>query len=121
MEAGGGKRGGMGLDLVDPADRGGFVGQLVSDFEDRRIGVETSVVGYILQDVLAPDEPWREGLQTGRIDPGYVARLITESLELAAGRAEQRDRLVIDVGLADPAFHEVVDGRYECDFPFKIC
>lgn len=123
MEAGGsGFRGGMGVTtLPNPADRGDFVAQLVSDFERRRIGVDTNVVGFIVRKVLVPDPEWIEGLKARRFNPAWVATMINESLDLAASRAEKRDRLVIDVGLAEPAFHEVLELRHECDFPFIFC
>lgn len=118
---GGGERGDSGDTISVPEGRDEFVSQVVSDFEGRRIGVEYEVVGYILSQVLEPEDKWRAGLEEGRFELSWIARLIEESLDLAADRAEQRDRLVIDVSLAEPAFHEVVEGRYRCAFPFLIC
>jgi hypothetical protein len=123
LEAGGsGFRGGTGVrTLPNPADRGDFVTQIVGDFERRRMGVEGDVVGFIVAKVLVPDPEWIEGLRAGRFDPRWVAGMIDESLELAAERAERGDRLVVDVALAEPAFHEVLELRHECDFPFIFC
>ncbi len=117
--AGGGQRGSSGSTTFAQQGRDEFVQRIVSKFE-RRIGIETEVVGFILSG-LAPEKEWQAGVRAGKIDLDFVTRLITEALELAAERAEGRERIVIDVPLADRAFHEVIEVRYGCPYPFFFC
>lgn len=102
-----------------PVGRSQFVEQLISDFETRRMGVETEVVGYILGEVLVPEDQWRSGIEMGRFDLEVVRRLMEESLEAAADIAMTRERIVIDRPLAEKTFYETIHGR--CAVPFLIC
>jgi len=102
-----------------PIGRGEFVRKLVNDFENRRIGVDAEVVGYILSDVLVPDRQWRAGIEMRRFDLDVVQKLMVESLDAAADIAMTRERIVIDRELAERTFYETIHGR--CAVPFKIC
>jgi hypothetical protein len=117
--SGGGQHGAAGGTAFASQGRDDFVQELVDNFE-HQIGVEREVVGYILSG-LAPEEQWQAGLAAGEFDLDMVARLIVESLERAAEQAIERDRIVIDVPLAERAFHEVIELRYRCPFPFFFC
>lgn len=117
----GGAYGGGGAVIAAPVGRGDFVEALVSGFELRRIGVDRAVVGYVLDEVLAPEEDWQQGIEDGRVDLEHVSRLITESLDEAADVAERRTRLVIDEPIARAAFWKVIHERRNCAFPFMIC
>ena len=121
MSSAGGAWGGDGDVAVAPVGRGDFVQALVSDFETRRVGVERPVVGYILGEVLAPEEQWVSALEQERFDLERVRGLMTEALDYAADIAEGRDRIVIDEPLARESFMEVIHSRNNCDFPFMIC
>ena len=96
-----------------------FVEKLVNDFENRRIGVETEVVGYILDDVLVPEDQWRAGIEMRRFDLDVVRKLMEESLDAAADIAMTRERIVIDRELAERTFYDTIHGR--CAVPFLIC
>lgn len=102
-----------------PIGRGEFVEKLVNDFENRRMGVEPEVVGYILKDVLVPEEQWRAGIEMRRFDLGVVRGLMEESLDAAADIAMTRERIVIDRELAEQTFYDTIHGR--CAVPFLIC
>jgi hypothetical protein len=109
-----------GLDTTtEPIGRGEFVEKLVNDFENRRMGVEAEVVGYILNDVLVPENQWRAGIEMGRFDLDVVRGLMEESLDAAADIAMTRERIVIDRELAERTFYDTIHGR--CAVPFLIC
>jgi hypothetical protein len=121
MSSAGGSWGGGGSVISAPLGRGDFIEGIISDFETRRVGVERPVVGYILNEVLAPEDEWRAGIENDRFDLERVRALITESLEHAASVAERRDRIVIDEPLARASFMAVIHERNNCAFPFLIC
>jgi hypothetical protein len=123
MEAsgfGGGQEGG-GTELLNPADRGDFVADIVSNFERNRMAVASDVVAYIRGTVLVGDKEWEDGVRDGRIDLSQTHKILVEALEESGALADRVGRPMLDITLAEPTFVEVVHDRWNCPYPFLIC
>jgi hypothetical protein len=112
--------GGRAMAAAAAEGRSSFVDYVLNQFVARKGAVVTDEVrDYILQRVIAPDDVWNQGLANRRFVPESVAKVLTEALEAAT--YENKDLRDVDLSHVEDSFHQVIDGNYNCSFPFIIC
>ncbi len=123
--AGAGFRGGGGLGfgvaVIDPNDRGKFIDQIVTDFDQSRMNIDAAVVSFIKKETIVGEPKWALGLKSGQLNPATVRQVLLEALETSASAARAAGHSSIDMSIARPTFIEVVEGRWRCPYGFLLC
>jgi plasmid stability protein len=94
---------------------------VVDEFEVREMGVDESVVHYILSEVLAPEPEWNAAAEQGRFTEEQVREILFEALLESKRLAKEASLGAVDLESARRSFPLVVDMRFHCPVPFMIC
>lgn len=98
-----------------------FVRTIVDRFETRRLGVDPSVVGYMLSQVVVGEVRWYVGLRTRRINIDLLSRALDGALEQAARRSEAEGRLVVQRRDAEATFPDYIEAAWSCPYGLLLC
>jgi hypothetical protein len=81
--------------------------------------LEKPALDYVLAEVLPADDEWTNVWR--RAQPRRVESILQESFQRAAELSRDRGRGSVDRTTAEQAFHEIVEAKYHCPYPFLIC
>jgi hypothetical protein len=98
-----------------------FVRSVVDRYEATGLGVDESVVDYMLSDVVVDESRWYAGLDTGRIDVEVLANALTDALQRAARYSEDQGRLIVSRRSAEVTFRPVIEQEWRCPYGLWWC
>jgi hypothetical protein len=82
------------------------------------VELEPSALDYVVDEVLPSGNDWTRAWSSLRDESGLV---LQESFQRAAELSREKGRRSIDRPTAEEAFHEIVESKYNCPYPFLIC
>jgi hypothetical protein len=104
-----------------PLGRVEFVRSIVDEFERNHLGVDESVVDYLLSAAVPAEEVWLAAIKEERTDIEEVRRALTDALEEAGRVASSRGANKVERSVAAEVFPQVLKMRWNCPYPLLLC